>query len=197
MTRTIPQHMQHLRRDRRGLPVPYINQWGAESVERYRLDYDTNVARLAVWLDDDPNGDPDFTRQHMGRQRECATQGLCQVCRAHVPWSRRFLAVAAMSVERITVPGVSRDEVAVITEPWLCQRCAEFAATTCPDLIRRTRDESLSIVAITSKTQVRLVVSTGYIDGPLEAWSRRMQPAMWVKVHVPALLIEEQEVARV
>lgn len=70
----------------------------------------------------------------------------------------------------------------MVTEPWLDRRCAEFALNVCPALIRRTREERLTLVPITSKRQVQLVVSTGWVEGPLEAESRQVQPAMWAKL---------------
>lgn len=172
--------LSHLRRDRRGLPVPWINAWGLEDPERMRVDYDRAVRHWALFCDDDPDGEPDFTRQNMGRQREAVMGGLCQVCARLVPWSRRRLVVAALSVETVDVPELGR--VPVVTEPWLCQRCAEFAVTVCPALIRRSRDEQLQIVEITSRRQVRVVLSHGYVDGPLEARSRELGAYMWAKI---------------
>ena len=182
MTREIPPWMSHLRRDRRGLPVPYINLWGpANDVDKLSIRHDRNVGRPAVFMDDEGFDTPDFTSQNMQRQRECWTQGLCQVCARPVPWSRRWLVIAAMSVETITLHG--RD-IPVVTEPWLCQRCADFAITTCPDLIRRRRDERLTLIPVTSKREVALTNSIGWIEGPLEEKSKRIQPTMWVKAYL-------------
>lgn len=43
------------------------------------------------------------------------------------------------------------------------------------------RDEILTFVAIESKDQVQFTVSTGYVDGPLQAQSMQMRPAMFAK----------------
>lgn len=179
MGTTIPPWLGHLRRDRRGIPVPYINLWGAEDVDRLTIAHDQHVGRPGVFLDDAAELMPDFTRQNMGRQRECMMAGLCQVCARPVPWRRRLLVLASMSVETVEVDGRMQP---VITEPWLDARCAEFALTHCPDLIRRGRDEKLDLVAITAREQTTMTVSTGWIEGPLQALSERVQPAMWVKV---------------
>jgi hypothetical protein len=182
----ITERLAHLRTDRRGIPVPYVNLWGEEDPARLRIAHDPHVGRPGVFLDDADQTVPDFTRQHMGRQRECMAAGLCQVCGRPVPWSRRFLVVAPMSTERIELGG--RKDVPVVYEPWLDERCAQFATTRCPALIRRREDEDFHLVPATSRRQVVLVVSTGWLEGPLEAQSRRVKPAMWVKAALPGLL---------
>jgi hypothetical protein len=185
MTATVAERapwLNHLRRDRRGICVPWINAWGGEDLARARIVWDRHIPGWALTMDDDPDGAPDFTRQHMGRQRQAVLEGLCQVCARPVPWSRRRLVLAALSMEVVTVNGGGR--VPVVTEPWLCQRCAEFAVTVCPALIRRTREEELHIVTVTSKRQVRIVTSVGYVDGPLEARCRELRTVMWAKIQV-------------
>jgi hypothetical protein len=177
---SIPTWMAHLRTDRRGLPVPYVNLWGEEDPARIRMAFDRHTNSQALFPDDADQEVPDFTRQHMGRQRECMVAGLCQVCHRSVPWSRRFLVVSGVSVQLITVPKLG--DVAVIHEPWLCQRCAQFAIDKCPALIRRTRQDKLRLIPITSQMDVSMVVSTGWIEGPLEEESKRIQPAMWCKI---------------
>jgi hypothetical protein len=178
--RQIPDFLSHLRTDRRGLPVPYVNRWGLEEdLTRVYLDHDRNVGRPGVFYRDDDLDVPNFTAQNMGRQRECMMQGLCQVCGKFIPWNRRFLVVAALSVERIKL-GLRR--VPVVTEPWLDEQCCEFAVKMCPALIRRSREEQLTVLPITSKRDVQAITSTGWIDGPYEEESRRVQPAMWVKL---------------
>lgn len=178
--RELPAHLAHLRTDRRGLPVPYVNRWGTgEDFDRLTIDHDSSVDMPGVFYRDLDLDVPDFMTQNMGRQRECMANGLCQVCGREVPWSRRFLVVAGLSVETIQL---GHRRVPVVTEPWLDQKCAEFALKICPALIRRTRDEKLTLVPITSKRDVQLVVSTGWVEGPLEAESRRVLPAMWAKL---------------
>jgi hypothetical protein len=185
MTREVPPFLAHLRRDRRGLPVPYINLWGVESPDRLSVQYDPHVPGPGVYFDDTGQDVPDFTAQNMQRQRECMVDGLCQVCARHVPWSRRYLVVAELSVQRIDLYGKS---TIVVTEPWLDERCAQYALETCPALIRRRRDEKLWLVPIRSKLEVVLIVSTGYIDGPDEELSKRLRPAIWVKAALPGKL---------
>lgn len=188
----LPSHLEHLRRDRRGLPVPYINRWGPEDPTRVSIGHDANVGGPAFLYDDSGFGEPDFTAQHFDRQRECMAVGLCQVCANHVPWSRRFLVLASLSVETITVHG---RKVAAVTEPWLCGRCAEFATEVCPALIRRRREEQLIVVPITSKRQVQFAVSYGYVDGPLSELSKQLQPAMWVKAIVSGVDVVAERTA--
>lgn len=177
--RDVPEFLSHLRTDRRGLPVPHINRWGPERIEAVTIEIDRNIGGAALFLHDDDQTEPDFLRQSFQRQRECMTQGLCQVCARRVPWSRRFLVLSDMSVENITL---GAKQTPAVTEPWLDERCARFALEHCPALIRRSRDENLTLMPITSKRQVRFAMSRGYADGPLEGVSRQMQPVMWVKL---------------
>lgn len=175
----VPAFLSHLRTDRHGRPVPYINLWGPESVDRLAIRHDPHVGGLALFLDDDGQPEPDYFRQNMQRQRECMVRGLCQVCARPVPWSRRWLVVSSMSVDVIKLLGQS---FTVLTEPWLDERCAAFAVDRCPGLIRRRSATDLQLVPVTSQRQCRLVSSTGWVDGPLEVESRRVQPIMWVKL---------------
>lgn len=172
----IPAHLEHLRTDRRGLPVPYINRWGPERPETLSIAVDHHVGDLAVFQDDSGETVPDFTAQNMQRQRETMYRGLCQVCARPVPWPR-FLVLGDLSATTISVGGRTRT---AITEPWLCAACLVFALKTCPALIRRRRDEDLIPVSV-EEHQVQFVVSRGWIEGALEDESRATQPAMWVK----------------
>lgn len=184
----IPERLRHLRTDNRGRPVPYINRWGAEDAARLSIAIDPNVYDLPALFDDDSAElVPDFTAQNMQRQRECVARGLCQVCGRFIPWSRRYLVISSISVDQIDVDG--RPAVA-LTEPWLDQICGTFALEKCPGLIRRRRSDDLKLLPITSQRQVSLTVSRGWVEGPIEEESKRLQPAMWAKVIVRDLRIE-------
>jgi hypothetical protein len=184
----IPPWLGHLRTDRRGICVPWINLWGPEDVARMSVRYDRHVRQRAVFMDDTGQTVPDFRAQCIQRQREAMAGGLCQVCGRPVPWRRRCLVVSDMSVETITYQG---RRVPVVTEPWLDERCATFAMRHCPALIRRTREEALSLVPITSPRDVRMHVSTGWVEGPLKAETTREPVAMWVKAALLAVEIRE------
>jgi hypothetical protein len=176
----VPNWLSHLRLDRRGLPVPYVNRWGLEeNVDSLSLAYDPHVRMLAVFQDDSKEVIPDFTAQNMQRQRECIMRELCQVCARPVPYSRRCVAISSVSVETVFVDGADR---AVIFEPWLCTRCAMFAVDRCPALIRRQHDEDLTIFPIKRASDFRITVSQGWIEGPFEQQSRETSPAMWAKI---------------
>lgn len=164
--------------------MPYINIWGVEErVERWGIRFDRNVRDVAAFYDDDLGGEPDFRHQNIQRQRECMTMGLCQVCARGVPWSDRSLVLSSVSVERVELYGRRVD---VVTEPWLCPDCAEFATTVCPALIRRTSADDLTLVSVIGPDRCHLIVSTGYIDGPHEAATRKNNVAMWVKLTIGA-----------
>lgn len=178
----IPARLSHLRTDRRGIPVPWINRWGDEDINRYEIRYDQAVRQPALFLPDDEAGGPDFFHQNHERQRLAMVEGLCQVCGRPVPWSRRFLVVSGISVETVHVPG--RGEVVLISEPWLDELCATFALEKCPGLIRRRKADNLHLMPVIRQRDVELVVSNGWVDGPLEEESKRVMPAMWVKAHL-------------
>lgn len=181
MSREIPGWLSHLRVDRRGLPVPYVNRWGLDENDALlSIEHDPNVKMPAVFYDDSREVEPNFTAQNMQRQRECTIQGLCQICKRPVPYSRRTLIVSSISVETVHVDG--RGECAVVTEPWLCGRCALFAVDRCPALIRRKNDVDLTIFSIRRPSDFQITVSVGWVEGPLEAQSRETPPAMWAKI---------------
>lgn len=154
----------HLRRDRRGLPVPWINAWGAEDLAHTRIAADRWADGLPAVFHDDHGDVPDFTRQNMGRQRRSMRQGLCQVCGRPVPWRRRHLVVAGGTGENITTE--QHGTLGVISEPWVDARCLHVALTWCPALIRKTRDQQLRVLKVTSPREVVVFVSTGRVDVP-------------------------------
>jgi hypothetical protein len=169
--------LKHLRRDRRGLPVPYVNLWGQQTLGTTRVAYDRWVGRDAVFVDD--VGDvPNFVKQSPQRQRECMVNGLCQVCARPVPWSRRNLVLAGVSVDFVRVGNQRR---AVVFEPWLDDRCLHIALAWCPALIRRRRDEKLEPHPIRSRRDVELVLSEGWVEGDLAAATQARPVGMLVK----------------
>jgi hypothetical protein len=179
--------LDHLRRDRRGLPVPFINAWGERTIGSMRADHDPVVGGQAMFFDD--HGDvPDFTYQSPQRQRQCMVQGLCQVCGKPVPWSRRNLVISGMSVEWQYVADLRR-EVPVVTEPWMCDRCCAIATTWCPALIRRRVDEKMTVIPVRSQREVQIVVSVGSIDGPGLEWTRQRPVFMHAKLRLLTMQI--------
>jgi hypothetical protein len=178
----------HRPKDRRGLPVPYVNAWGADDASRYTVQWDPHVQLPAVFVAD--HGDvPDFTRQNPQRERECMVRGLCQVCARPVPWSRRLVPVSGgVSVEFIDLGGT---RLPVVMEPWLDERCAMIAQRWCPALIRRKRDEDLLMHRVRSRRDVELVVSVGWVEGVLAGATKARPPAMWAKVALKTLDIRD------
>jgi hypothetical protein len=176
----IPEHLAHLPQWR-GLPVPYINRLGTAE-ERdcdWGIRYDRHLGEIAAVLADEPGGAPDFRHQCIQRQRECVLLGLCQVCKRALDWPDRRLVVSSVSVQAVDVEGRS---VPVVTEPWLCPDCAEFASTTCPALIRRGHDEDLHVIEMSSPADCRIVLSRGWIEGRYETATKASSVAMWAKI---------------
>lgn len=63
-----------------------------------------------------------------------------------------------------------------------------FALKYCPALIRATRDQDLATYQV-QRRYVTMISSAGWVEGPLEAESKRVQPAMWVKLVVRGLAV--------
>ncbi len=181
--------LDHLRRDRRGLPVPFVNAWGAETPERTRVEPDPRAAGRLALFHDDHGDEPDFPRQNPGRQRECMVDGLCQVCGKFAPWSRRNLVLAPISVEWSYVDNLRR-WLPVIFEPWLCDRCCEIAVGWCPALIRRRREEQLQVVPVRSPREVVPILSLGRVDTVPQAGDG---VALWAKVQLLTVDIRRTE----
>lgn len=164
--------------------MPWVNAWGDETPDDYRIGYDPLIVMPAVFVAD--HGPvPNFTRMNMGRQRRSAVLGLCQVCTRPVPWSRRNLVLSSVSTQVVAVPGLGGDAV-VVFESWLDDRCAEIATTWCPELIRRRRGDDLCLIPVRTKRHTRFVVSTGRVDGHPGAGDK---VGMWVKIAIHAELI--------
>ncbi len=187
----IPDHLAHLRRDRRGLPVPLINNWGPhDDPARYAVRPDPSIGgRAAIWYDDDPAGEeePDFAHQSLQRQRRIIAESLCQVCGRHLDGRRelRLLPISSeIGSEAVDVERVG--QMLVFSEPWLCRDCALFAQRVCPALIRRRSARDLRFVPV-PPYQYRVVQSVGWVD-PLPE-TKRTKPVMWLKVAIPAELL--------
>ena len=175
-----PEWLSHLRTDSRGRPVPRINRWGLEEKpELAAIRYSWLVGGNAVFYDDESETEPDFKSQNIHRQREIVLQGLCQVCGRHVPWSRRFLVLSSVTIGRVQSPGTHTGAITV-REPWLDQRCAEFALKYCPALIRRSDAEDLDLVAITSRRDCDILIGTGSVDGFPE--TEKKPVAQWASI---------------
>lgn len=157
--------------------MPFVNAWGPENA---RVAEDRLAGGLA-WFRDDVGDVPDFTAMNPQRQRRCMVEGLCSVCGKFVPWSRRNLVLAALSVRQIMVAG---RRMPVVKEPWLCDRCCAIAVSWCPALIRRRRDEQLHVVPVRAAREVTPVVSVGALRLPGYEWTEQDPVRMWVDLQV-------------
>ena len=89
-----PAHLAGRPVARTGRPVPYINVVGTwDATSRWRIAHDRNLGQVCAYYDDDPGGQPNFLKQSIQRQRECAYLGRCQVCARHVGWPDRRLVI--------------------------------------------------------------------------------------------------------
>lgn len=186
----VPNQLKHLRRDRRGLPVPFVNRWGkGEHLLRLKVEFDPFVGGPAVFYEDELEPEPDFTAQNFGRQRACVIGGLCQVCARKLAWHERNVVISSVSTEQVTTPGPIHGGV-VITEPWLCDFCCTFAMEVCPALIRRKKADDMTRVRLVSKNDADIYVSTGSIEGPLAEETKQRPVALWAKIALPRIVIE-------
>jgi hypothetical protein len=169
-------------RDSHGRPVPHVNVWSAEKPDTsWIVRYDPVVADLAVQAPSGLQGigAPDFTKQEPRRARWCTVRRRCQVCTAPVG-DDGLLVVASLSLERVYVDELGT-ECDVVTEPWLCEPCARFALAVCPGLIRRAREEALKLVR---PKRTVVILSRGWLEGPMAKQTQRQQPVMWAKLAV-------------
>ncbi len=193
--RVIPDWMAHLYRDRRtGLPVPAINIWSDETDGKGELRpvvrHDPLVDGLAFFTEGRPGrGVPNFTRQHPARQRRSMIEGRCQVCDTSIRGDG-WLPVGP-GIDVIDTVEKAPGRWLALTEPWLCDRCADYAGSHCPGLIRRRRGDRLEMLrASPGGPRLRLTVSRAWVEGRLEAYTRRVQPVLWAK-----LLVVEDDLA--
>jgi hypothetical protein len=177
MKKAEPLTFRNLLRDRHDRPVPYVNIWSAEADEstwRLMPDVATNRPGLAVPPFLRGEGDPDFKRQAPNRQRACMFRQLCQICTGRGDW----ILVSSISTKFV----FSEDEQhLVMTEPWLCRPCADYALSTCPGLLGHQRKESMELVRPTSW---RYGYSTGWVEGRLEEATKRVPCVMWGELYV-------------
>ncbi len=166
-------------RDGRGRPVPWINVWSAEMPEaRWTVEWDGHVQSRGLFTAGGRGeGTPDFTRQAPQRQRASMAARLCQVCGMAAGESAVLVMSGRISAREVEVDGLGPR--VVLTEPWLCEPCGAFAVAVCPGLIRRRRDQDLYVVRPVNPT---LVVSRGWVEGPLEAETKAEPTAMWAKL---------------
>jgi hypothetical protein len=182
-----PLSFRHCLRDSQGRAVPYVNIWSGELPEEtWRMTYDTGLKMLGIAMPVAKRGvgEPDFTRQAPDRQRECMIRRRCQIC--HVGTQCEWLVVSN-SVGSRTIMYEGKKTL-VLTEPWMCKPCADYAISTCPALIRRRRDDDLILC---KPIRYRLGYSQGWVEGPLQERSQREMPAMWAEVHVTEAVDEK------
>jgi hypothetical protein len=166
----VPDWLDHLRRDRYGRPIPQVNRWGlVEKLELAQVQFDPLVGGNAAFYFDAGETEPDFTRQNVHRQRRSVITGECQVCGRQVPWKRRHLVISSVSTSTVQSRGPMLGRL-VVSEPWMDARCAEFAITKCPELIRRSRGEDLTLISVTSPTDVDIVFKVGAVEGHPHTW---------------------------
>lgn len=183
--RDIPAFLHHLNRDRRtGLPVPMINCWSSEQDRRGELRpvirFDPLIDAEALFSRGNPGrGRADFTHMHPARQRRAMVLRRCQVCNYPVDGDG-WLPIG---------PGIETDMVGLpphavgLVEPWLCGQCADYAGRHCPALIRRRRGESLEMLrARPGDRRLQLAVSEAWIEGRLEARTKRNPVVLWAKL---------------
>lgn len=173
--------------------MPFVNAWGPDLTSMFAIRHDATVRGEAVFRDDERETVPDFTKQSPQRQRWCMAHGWCQVCGHPVAWKNRRLVVSNISLEIIDVH--ARPHLA-LTEPWLCEADAELAVERCPGLIRRRRDEDLEVIR-PERRDVALARSLGWIEGPLEEYSRSHPVVMWLKILIRVSALPDAMTLRV
>jgi hypothetical protein len=184
----IPEHLRSLP-VWRGLPVPYVAMWSSEDEASFVVRPDPLYGdREALFPGTGGIGQGEAVLGNMNcaRQRETLAKGQCQVCRRRVAGGRGYVVLSETTSRQIvTESGVA---TRVITEPWLCRRCLEFASETCPGLIRRRRDDDLTILR---PTKWVIGASSGWVEGALEEHTKAHNCLMWGELHVLAAITVE------
>jgi hypothetical protein len=177
----IPEHLRS-RPVWRGLPVPYVAMWTSEDEASFIVKPDPlyeDREALFPGTGGIGQGEAVLGNMNCARQRETLAQGRCQVCRRRVAGGKGFVVLSETTSRQVRLE--NGKVVRVITEPWLCQRCLEFAAVTCPGLIRRRRDEDLTVLR---PTKWEVGYSTGWVEGALEQHTQKHNCVMWGELHV-------------
>lgn len=157
----LPTHLLGLPKDpRTGWPAPYVNAWTSEQDEAdLTIVPGPTPGTVAVHQPERVgHGHVDFKAQNLTRARKTVLSGWCQVCRA--PKARTLIVGPGLSGEVIQIGQV---RYVAFTEPWICERCALFAMTHCPGLIRRKHDEIVHTIN-TTRGNPQVVFSTGTHD---------------------------------
>ena len=178
---TVPEHLRSLP-TWRGLPVPYVAMWSSEDEASFVVLPDPLYeGREALFPGSGGIGQGDAVLGNMNcaRQRETLALGQCQVCRRRVAGGRGYVVLSKTTSRDVMMEDGTTAHV--ITEPWLCWRCLDFAADTCPGLIRRRRDDDLTILR---PTRWALGVSSGWVEGALEEHTKAHPCLMWGELHI-------------
>lgn len=178
----IPEHLRNLP-TWRGLPVPYVAQWSSEVEESFVIRPDPLYQdREAVFFSAGAIGEGEAILGNMSmvRQRETLALGMCQVCRRRVAGGKGYLVQSANTSKVVPINN-SPAMALVITEPWLCRRCLEFSLETCPGLIRRKREDDITILR---PTRWLIGCSSGWVEGEFEEHTKKHPCLMWGEIHV-------------
>lgn len=190
MAAVVPTFLEHLARDRRGIPVPWINLWRMpDTPEQWTVEFDLDLRCMAATAIEpgltDGGAVPDFKAQAPQRQRRAVLVGICQICGfpigPQIPW----LPIHPGSLQRVDVAG--RGKVMVTTEPAVHHLCGLFAVDRCPALLRAHHDSAWTLHPMRDLTRYERIISRGWIEGHEQHGT---DVAMWVKL---ALLDETAE----
>lgn len=119
----LPPQLEHLPKDRRGFPIPYVAEWDSSSDGCATLIHNGNVLRL----DCDctiGQGSPILGKQCPLRQRDCMSQRRCQVCSYPIPAHEDCHFLGSY-------------EGNVFWEPPLHRTCALYSLRVCPGITRQ------------------------------------------------------------
>lgn len=123
-----PKSMEHLPRDRRGLPVPRVVAWSSEAWNR--IDHDPLVGRAAVFTaGGEGQGVPVLGVLNEPRQRWAMVTRRCQVCGRSLR-GESYLPTSTVQAQ----VGETFEDSPVTTEPPGCLECMTWSLHGCPVL---------------------------------------------------------------
>jgi hypothetical protein len=189
MAKAIPAHLAHLP-VYRGLPVPWVAVWSAESVAvKANIDssgrFDpTNLPRgvtrgpgglvmLSMGNQGQGKGVPDFGATQSFRQRSCMTRPRCQVCGRVIEGTPYWIIPDRDETKLRWDPVAAPPGTTWTKQPPVCVLCRDTAPDWCPALRRVGYD--------TQRATSRIVAYTG------SAFTRGVWADVWAELDDPGL----------
>lgn len=201
MPKVIPSHLAHLP-VRRGLPVPWVAVWSAESGEtkidlhddgRFRRDRlprgvtigTAGLVMLSMGNQGMGKGEPDFGATQSFRQRSCMTRPRCQVCGRVIEGTPYWIIPTRDEANLKWDPVAAPSGVMWTKQPPVCVRCRDTAPDWCPALRR------VGFEALRATSRIVAVTGSAFAGGRWgDVWAEIDDPVLKDRVLVREFIVE-------